>query len=307
MSKIIVGADTSERSLDAAAFAHLVARASGADVLVASVFPYEDHPSRVANAEYRRALEADARETAARVAAELSGLGDERVRTRTVARISAAHGLQDVAEEEHAALVVVGSSHVGRAGRVLPGSTAERLLHGAPCPVAVVPKGYRDGEPGLRVIGAAYDGSAESEAARRSAVEIARAARAALRVVSVVPASVHGSPSMLGIAAGAYMVSAEDLHEESRKRLEEAVAGLPAAVRAEPVLLTGDPEREIAEQTETLDLIVTGSRGYGPLRAVLLGGFSGRLLRDAACPVLVVPRGVAAPLEGLFTRAEAIS
>ena len=43
-----------------------------------------------------------------------------------------------------------------------------------------------------------------------------------------------------------------------------------------------------------------GSRGYGPLRAVLLGSVSGRLVREAACPVIVVPRGVEAPLEELF-------
>jgi nucleotide-binding universal stress UspA family protein len=38
-----------------------------------------------------------------------------------------------------------------------------------------------------------------------------------------------------------------------------------------------------------------GSRGYGPLRAVLLGGVAGRVLRDAACTVLVVPRGAELP------------
>ena len=43
-----------------------------------------------------------------------------------------------------AALIVVGSTHTGRAGRVLPGSTGERLLHGSPCAVAVVPTDYRD-------------------------------------------------------------------------------------------------------------------------------------------------------------------
>lgn len=305
MSKILVGADASDRSSDAAAFARELARASGAEVLVASVFPYESRPGRAANAEYRHALEADARRTAARVADELSDLGDDRVRTTTVAQLSPAHGLQYVADEDHVALVVVGSSHVGRAGRVLPGSTAERLLHGAPCPVAVVPKGYSEGEPGLHVVGVAYDGSAESEAALRAAVAIAHAAGAALRVISVVDASVYTAPAILGAPAAVHVDGVDDIREAMRKQLEEAVAALPAAVRAAPVLLTGNAEREIAEQSETLDLIVTGSRGYGPLRAVLLGAFSGRLLRDAACPVLVVPRGVEAPLDDLFAQARA--
>jgi hypothetical protein len=32
------------------------------------------------------------------------------------------------------------------------------------------------------------------------------------------------------------------------------------------------------------------TRGYGPLRTVLLGGVSGRLAHTAACPLLVIPR-----------------
>jgi hypothetical protein len=35
---------------------------------------------------------------------------------------------------------------------------------------------------------------------------------------------------------------------------------------------------------------VTGSRGYGPARRLLLGSVSGHVVREARCPVLVVPR-----------------
>ena len=38
-------------------------------------------------------------------------------------------------------------------------------------------------------------------------------------------------------------------------------------------------------------MLVCGSRGYGPLRAVLLGGVSSALAHTAACPLLVIPRG----------------
>jgi nucleotide-binding universal stress UspA family protein len=51
------------------------------------------------------------------------------------------------------------------------------------------------------------------------------------------------------------------------------------------------------------DLLVLGSRGYGPLRAVLLGGVSRRVAAEAHCPVVVLPRGVEASLEALVTRA----
>jgi nucleotide-binding universal stress UspA family protein len=64
--------------------------------------------------------------------------------------------------------------------------------------------------------------------------------------------------------------------------------------------LEGDPAERLIAASEKLDLLVTGSRGYGPLRAVLAGGVSGRVIRGAHCPVIVVPRGVEAPLGELF-------
>jgi nucleotide-binding universal stress UspA family protein len=37
------------------------------------------------------------------------------------------------------------------------------------------------------------------------------------------------------------------------------------------------------------DLLLAGSRGYGSLRAVLLGSVCGELIRPAESPVVVVP------------------
>ena len=75
------------------------------------------------------------------------------------------------------------------------------------------------------------------------------------------------------------------------------VAELPGS---SATLLTGDAAELLAEHSRHVDLLVTGSRGYGPARAVLAGGVSGRLLRSAQCPVVVVPRGVEASLGRLF-------
>jgi nucleotide-binding universal stress UspA family protein len=72
---------------------------------------------------------------------------------------------------------------------------------------------------------------------------------------------------------------------------------------AESLVLVGLPEPQLADQSPHADLFVVGSRGYGPHRRVLLGSVSGRLVRNAACPVLVVPRGIEAPLEALFPAA----
>jgi K+-sensing histidine kinase KdpD len=70
-------------------------------------------------------------------------VGDLPADFRTVVSTSPARGLAELAEEEGVEAVVVGSTHRGPVGRVMSGSTAERLLHGSGCPVAVALRGYR--------------------------------------------------------------------------------------------------------------------------------------------------------------------
>ena len=77
-----------------------------------------------------------------------------------------------------------------------------------------------------------------------------------------------------------------------RTALDDAVAG----TSAETVVLDGRPWAALAAKSEELDLLLVGSRGYGPLKAVITGGTSGPLIHHAHCPVVVLPRGVDAPL-----------
>jgi nucleotide-binding universal stress UspA family protein len=64
------------------------------------------------------------------------------------------------------------------------------------------------------------------------------------------------------------------------------------SLRTQVVLADGDPAPQLVERAEQLSLLVTGSRGYGPVRRAVLGGVSAQVLRALPCPVLVVPRGV---------------
>ena len=80
---------------------------------------------------------------------------------------SPAQGLQLLADELEPDIVVLGSSHRGRAGRVLAGNVALRLLNGLDRPLAVAPAGYADRAEALRTIGVGFDGS--RRVARRSA------------------------------------------------------------------------------------------------------------------------------------------
>jgi nucleotide-binding universal stress UspA family protein len=299
VTTILIGVDDSARSEDAVAFARRLAGATTGRVAVACAFPYSDVPSRAANLTYRDALKTDAMRTARRMSELLSNVSAERIHTTAIANPSAAHALHDIAEAENASIVVLGSTHTGRAGRVMPGATAERLLHGAPCAVAVVPEGYREHtHPAINHIGVAYNGTPEAKAAVGAATEAAAALGAELTVIGVIDAELYGAPAMAG--GPSYNLLRKDIEEQVRADLESVVAGLPEGVPGVVACLEGAPSERLIAASEKLDLLVIGSRGYGPLRAVLAGGVSGRVIRGAHCPVIVVPRGVEAPLGELF-------
>jgi nucleotide-binding universal stress UspA family protein len=300
MTTILVGADGTERSSDAVALARDLATATGTEVVLAHAVSYPsvalvaDGISAVVPPEAIQAAEERLAETAAPVR-------DNGLTVDCVARssVSPPRFLQEQAEERHAALIVVGSTHSSRWGRVLPGSTGERLLHGAPCAVAIAPAGYAASEERTwRRIAVAFDGSDEARAALRAGAGLAGLLGARLDVVTVLDVTGFGSPALMG--GPGFDRTRADLEDAARRHLDSTIAELPAAVAPAGRLLTGDPAEQLAEASESCDLMLAGSRAYGPLRAVLLGGVSGRLARRSACPLIITPRGVEAPLAALL-------
>jgi nucleotide-binding universal stress UspA family protein len=287
MSKIIVGVDESEGSNDAIALASGLAGITGAELMLVNVFPFDTTPSRAINAGFQAYLRNDSQELLERLRSNLDGA----VEVRSVANPSPAHGLHDLAEQEDAALIVVGSTHTGRAGRVLPGSTGERLLHGSPCPVAVAPKAYTQRHGGERgIIGVAYDGSQSAQSALQAAERIAAATGARLRVIRAFQPQTYNYPPATSMAVNAIGSYNDSLQERASKEVEAAAAKIDGEPRAEAFFAVGDAARILIEATEQLDMLFIGSRGYGPMHSVLVGGVSGRVVREAACPVIVLPR-----------------
>jgi nucleotide-binding universal stress UspA family protein len=286
MSKIIVGVDESPGSADAIALASGLAGMTGAELMLVNVYPYDVHPSRALNYEYERYLKEDSRE----LLQQLRSAHAETAEVVAVAHPSPAHGLHDLAVEVDAGLIVVGSTHTGRPGRVLPGSTAERLLHGSPCPVAVAPKAYAQRtarEPGI--VGCGFDGSVAARHALETAHNIAAATGSRLRAVRVFKPIAYDVPPQKGVPMGGISYN-DKLRDRAEHELEEAVAALEGDPRGEQFFAVGDPGKVLVEASEDLELLVLGSRGYGPLHSVLVGGVAGRVVRDAACPVIVLPR-----------------
>src|SRR5205807_9216122 len=191
---------------------------------------------------------------------------------RVVAASSAAHGLHDLVEAEKAALVVVGSRSTGPDERLFAGSTANRLLSGSTCPVAVAPSGFRHRAAAqLTRVGVASIDTPEAAGALDFAVRLARRTGAALRLFTVVPGEAEVMPLFIGTGAEREYVGAA--REIYRRHLDEALAGVPSEIPATGEVRTGDVVDTLAELgPEQIDVLLCGSRGYGPALRVLLGG-----------------------------------
>lgn len=276
--RLLVGYDGSDGGRDALALARALAEATEAKVLVVTVLPYGPLPipyEILEEGELERAqpLLDEARE-------RLPGI---EVETRAFGGGSPAAVINDLAEREEVDTIVVGSPHRGPIGRTLIGSVADGLLHGAPCEVVAAPRGYASEERGsFRTIAVAYDDTPEAKAALERAEEIGIACRSNLVVYTV------SAPAMVPGASG----YAPAMPPEAGVIVTNAVKGVDERLGATGRVLSGTPGPAIAEACEEVgaDLLVAGSRGYGPVLRVLLGSVSTQLLHKAACPVLVVPR-----------------
>jgi nucleotide-binding universal stress UspA family protein len=225
----------------------------------------------------------DARVLAERVAERDGG----ELKVINVEKGSPADALQALAESGEADLIVLGSTHHAAFGSVAPGSVAEHLLKGARCRLMIAPKGYAEGDHSqdrLRVVAVGYDGMAESQAALEEAATLATKFGGSMKVIGVaapVPAIGAAAAARAGPEAG----------RDFQTRLYNAVAELPSELRALPVIEHGDPVQKLLEAAEVgVDLLVLGSRGFGPVMRLLIGSVSSRVIRGAACPVMVVPR-----------------
>ena len=195
---------------------------------------------------------------------------------------TSAHGLHRLAESLEAAMVVVGSSHRGPAGRIFPGERrrappARQPLSRGNCSGWV----FGEGWVWIESIAVGVDGRPASRLATEFAVDLARRLHARLTLLRVGP-DIHWatvSPPPL-----------EEIDTANRRALKAALELIPGEIDADSHYCVGDPAEELIRHSARHGLLVLGSRGYGPVRSVLLGGVSSFVPRTAATPVVVVPR-----------------
>ncbi len=272
-------------SRDAVALGVALARAEGDEFVLAGIWasplgPGDALYDRVFRAEVTRDLEA------------LRATVPDDVQVETLVRgaTSVTRGLHQVVAERDGAILVLGPSHLDRVARAVRGDLVLAMVHDAPCAIAVAPEGYRDREPGGDVV-VGWDGSAESCDALEAGVVLAGNAGAQLRVVHVIetPYRLSETPRLDAAGPAHWIESVSGLARAARAQAVEQVA------RRVPVtteLVDGSAAELLAEASSDAAFLVVGSRGYGPVRRVVLGSVSAGVLRRASAPVLVLPRGV---------------
>jgi nucleotide-binding universal stress UspA family protein len=216
------------------------------------------------------------------------------VRTRIETGIPSEQVLA-AAVAEDADLIIVGTAGKSGLAHVLLGSTAERIIQTAPCPVLAVrmdgsgaehTKGSTSQSASLDRILVPVDFSDCSLDALEYAVAVAQWAQASVMLLHVM------EPASYGLD---FTVPHKAARDHEREVLTERLAGLVAAldaahVKSESLVRGGLPRDSILEAARTwsADLIVMGTHGRRGLSHALYGSVVESVLRKSHCPILTV-------------------
>jgi nucleotide-binding universal stress UspA family protein len=210
--------------------------------------------------------------------AEVQICGENTAVTRIYAG-SVGAGLEDVADQAHADLIVVGVSQRHGIARLLSGDDVKSVLHQTQRAVAVAPSGHEHHSRVVTRIGVAVDDEPASEVAVAHAALLAEQLHAHLVRFGVV------EPHPYAVGWVSVAVPVEDPASAvtaARQRLGEA-DGHPVEV------VYGSVGDELEQFSERVDLLVCGSRRNSAALRLLLGSTSDRLARRTRTPLLIAP------------------
>jgi nucleotide-binding universal stress UspA family protein len=228
-----------------------------------------------------------ARQDSLELLASEAGTLDFPVQRATLGATSVGAGLHHLAQEHNADLLVVGSCGRGVAGRLMFGDDMRASLDGAPCAVAVAPRGYAEHPGGFASIGVAYDGRSESKAALALARELAHQHDSRIAAITAVHIPAHAYGAMAAVNWDSVL---RDLLSEAQERLDK-LGDVDGHTEV------GVTTEVVAKFADDVDLLVVGSRGYGATRRVLFGSTSQYLAHHTSCPLVVLARGVDDPVK----------
>ena len=287
--RIVVGCDGSAEGRDAAALGAGLASAAGAGLSLVCAYPTAFFP--IPGVSDRGTLRDQAEATLRRERDSLAPQG----LIHDVADPSVARALRHYAARWHAGLVVVGSNPSVPVGHVAIGRRGRQLLYEAPFALALARRGLHERGVELQRIGVGYDGGREAQAALTFAAELGRAAGSRLAVHSVVEDTVPSftAEEWMALKDWDHHHVLEGARKSAQAEAQEAVSLL--GTLAEVTAAVGDPGLQLRAFSEDVDLLVVGSRRWGPLARLVAGSVGETLVTEASCSVVIVPRPAKAP------------
>jgi nucleotide-binding universal stress UspA family protein len=294
ITRILFATDFSQWARRAEDYACALACSWRASLTVLSVAEFQPglNPDYSVHREYL----ADLRKQGSSQLVDLKGRAERRgiaVTTRMATGIPSEEVIS-AARAEHSDLIIVGTRGKTGLAHVLLGSTAERVIRGAPCPVMTVrtdpadaeDEGARSKPVTLARILVPVDFSDCSLDALQFAVVVAQQAQASLLLLHVLEPVSYGLDFTFGQSG-----TREQEREIWTTRLEGLVSSHQQAhVPIASQLRGGVPADSILDAVQTLpcDLIVMGTHGRRGLSHVLSGSVAEAVLRQARCPVIAV-------------------
>jgi len=273
--KVLVGVDGRPYGRDALALAVRLMDPDGELTLV-HVHSGELHPVHAVTP----GLLAEEHEASMKMLERERSAADVEAELLSVVALSPGRGLHQLAEEQDADLIAVGSCSHGVFGRAMLGDDTRTALNGAPCAIAVAARGYSEHPAPIAKVGVGYDASPESKAALALACELAARTNASVRAREVVSIPTYAFTGLMPPAIGE---SIEEMLKVANARMQ----ALPGVEGRAVYGLTGE---ELAAFGDEVDILIVGSRSYGPVRRLIVGSTSDYLERHARCSLLVLPR-----------------
>jgi nucleotide-binding universal stress UspA family protein len=293
IQRVLCPVDSSEFSARALAHAVALARWYGAEVTVLHVYTAAPPPASIFEGGTPPPLAEPDRQ---RIHEWVRSFTEPYLTADVASRIEIREGTAAAGIVEAAAnadMVVIGTHGRGGFERLLLGSTTEKVIRTAPCPVLTVPPQQEgataDIPESFRRIVCATDFSPSSEKAVEYALSLAQEAGGRLTLLHALdwPFVEPGEDPLDQAMALSRRRALDDLEEQLHRAIPDEAR---TWCEAEELLVAGRAHREIVRiaSEKGAGLIVLGAQGRGALDRAFFGSTTSQVVRHATCPVLTV-------------------
>ncbi len=284
--KYLVGFSADQGGREALALGILLARASGGGLVVCTIVPETwGHPSMArVDAEYAGFLEQHAKKTLDKARAQVGKLAPAEFMSRSAPSVR--QGLFETAQDIGAGCIVLGAAR----GGLLEGEVTAGVLHSAPVPVALAPRGFAPSSKAkVSRITCAVSATPEFLRTASAAHAFCATLQVPLRLLTFVVRDRQMYPTGAGYRAEDMV--ANQLRRQATSGHKALIAALPPKPPATSAIADGKTWKAAFGSVPWKDgeIVAVGSSNLGPLLRVFLGSNAAKILHYAPVPCLVLP------------------